>query len=217
MLAVFFPSENLASPSPLQFLFSRQWTIIYYPEGISSLSSTCIIMWILGTWSYTLKLLFLCIFFLSCITWLWYHNWASLLGFYSSADFSSIIPPSSSLSAFLLFAWIAKKDKRFQLIKMYFDSWSPLSKWFQDSVFLFLLSYGNLVGNAIRQVCYYFFLHESVSSFNLMLSLIKKYQHWGEKKKYQSFRWQGNGANLIFELVILKCEKRKTKVSLSKN
>ena len=175
-------------------------------------------MWILGTWSYTLKLLFLCIFFSWAVSHgFWYHNWASLLGFYSSADFSSIIPPPSSLSAFLLFAWIAKKDKPFQLIKMYFDSWSPLSKWFQDSVFLFLLSYGDLVGNAIRQVCDYFFLYKSVSSFNLMLSLIKKYQHWREKKKYQSFPWQGNRANLIFELVILRCEKRKTKVSLSKN
>ena len=40
-LFVFF-SEILASPSPLQVLFSsRQRTIIYYPEGTSSIFSTC--------------------------------------------------------------------------------------------------------------------------------------------------------------------------------
>lgn len=158
----FFPSENLASPSHLQFLFSRQQTVIYDAEGISSLSPTC---------SHLLccNVNFGCMelhpetpipmhFFPWAVSHgFWYHNWASLLGFYSSADFSSVIPLPSSLGAFLLFAWIAKKDKLFQLIEMYFDSWSPLSKWFQDSVFLFLLSYGDLVGNAIRQVCYSFF------------------------------------------------------------
>lgn len=142
LFCFFFSSEILASPSPLQLLFSsRQWTIIYCPEGTSSIFSTCSHFLCynvnFGCVEICWKLhpeIPICIFSWSESHGLWYHNWASLLGFHSSAAFSSVIPSPSSLSASWLFAWIAKKkDKYFQL--MYFESWSSLFKCFQDAVF----------------------------------------------------------------------------------
>lgn len=104
----------------------------------------------------------------------------SLLGFHSFPHLYPLLPPSSP-SASWLFAWIAnEKDKYFKLIKMYFDLWSSVFQVGSGGSLLFSLSYGESVSNVVRQACWSFVLQDTVSAFNLMLPLIKKYQHWRE-------------------------------------
>lgn len=163
---------------PTEFLSQSQYRMVATSRGQRRQ-----LIAVLNVWRYieiyTLK--FLCIFSERSHMAFGILIWLPCWGFILQQTFPAPFLPPSLLSASWLFSWIAKKkDKHFKQIKMYFDLWSSFFQVASGCSLLFLLSYREPMGNVVRQACWSFFLQDTISSFNLMLSLIKKCQHWGQ-------------------------------------